>query len=141
LLWRSSGPLIAPTLCRYAQFKEDAKEALLRDGLRAVWPELEKYVVNASVGTPLSTNTFLGTDIGECGGHGPTPAHYFVEDFSPYTPIKNLFLTGQDVLSLGIAGGSQAGYLTANAIAGYGGWQNAVLQRDIVLDLGLPPLF
>jgi all-trans-retinol 13,14-reductase len=125
----------------YAQFKEDAKEALFRDGLRAVWPDLEKYVIRTTIGTPLSTNTFLGTDIGECGGHGPTCDHYLVPDFIPYTPVKNLFMTGQDVLSLGVAGGSQSGYLTANAVAGYGNWQNALLQRDIVVDLGLPPLF
>jgi hypothetical protein len=50
-------------------------------------------------------------------------------------------LTGQDIGTLGIAGSLAAGYVTANAIAGYGSPLNAILQREIVDDLGLPKIY
>lgn len=114
---------------------------MMAQGFRKVFPELEKYIVHTSIGTPLSTNSFLGTEQGECYGRSATPTRWLCPDLSPYTPVTNLFLTGQDVVTLGLTGGIAAGYLTANVLAGYGSWENIIVQREIVHDLGLGKIF
>ena len=97
--------------------------------------------MHTSVGTPLTTNRFLGTTQGECYGRSATPSRWLCPDLSPHTPVGNLLLTGQDVVTLGLTGGIASGYLTANVLAGYGSWENVVLQREIVMDLGLGKIF
>lgn len=93
------------------------------------------------VGTPLTTNNFLATEQGECYGRGATPSRWLCPALSPYTPLPNFYLTGQDIVTLGLTGGIASGYLTANALAGYGAWTNIVLQREISDDLGLGKMF
>ncbi|GMI01682.1 hypothetical protein TrST_g10383 [Triparma strigata] len=126
---------------QYQKFKQRTEDYMMEHGFRSVFPHLEKYVVHKSVGTPLSTNTWLGTDEGECYGQGLTRQHLHLPDMIPTSSVKNLYMTGQDVCTLGVSGAMSAGYITANAIAGYGAWENAILQSDIVLGLGLPGLF
>lgn len=125
----------------YQKFKADAREAMMQQGFREIFPDLERYIVHTSVGTPLSTNNFLSTEEGECYGRSATPTRWLCPDLSPYTPMKNFYLTGQDVVTLGLTGGIAAGYMTANVVAGYGSWENLFLQREICADLGLKPLF
>ncbi len=125
----------------YAAFKARVKDELMEQGFRKVFPKLEPYIKHTSVGTPLSTNDFLATDQGECYGRGATPTRWMCPDLSPYTPVRNFFLTGQDVCTLGLTGAIASGYLTANVVAGYGGWENVILQREVCVDLGLKPAF
>jgi len=47
-----------------------------------------------------------------------------------------LYLTGQDIVALGLPSALSAGFLTANVLMGYDNWENAILQRDIVDDMG-----
>ena len=98
-------------------------------------------LTNASVGTPLTTNHFLGTDEGECYGRSATPARWLAPELSPYTPLRNFYLTGQDITTLGLTGAIAAGYLTANVLTGYGGVENILLQRELCQDLGVAPAF
>jgi all-trans-retinol 13,14-reductase len=45
------------------------------------------------------------------------PPERFTKEFlKPKTPIKNLFLTGQDIVTVGIGGALMSGVLTASAI-------------------------
>jgi all-trans-retinol 13,14-reductase len=125
----------------YTAFKAKAKEALMEQGFRRVFPKLERYIVHTDVGTPLSTNNFLATDEGECYGRSATPGRWLCPDLSPYTPVPNLYLTGQDVCTLGLTGAIFGGYLTSCAITGYGSWQNLFLMRDITDDLGMERIF
>ena len=113
----------------------------MEQGFRRLFPKFEPYVAYTDVGTPLSTNNFLGTDVGECYGRSATPARWLCPDLSPYTPLKNFYLTGQDIVTLGLTGAIAGGYLTANVIAGYGQWENVILQREICHDLGIKKLF
>ncbi|GMH48348.1 hypothetical protein TL16_g00272 [Triparma laevis f. inornata] len=122
----------------YQKFTQQTEDFLMENCFRKTFPKLEKYVVHKSIGTPLSTNTWLGTDEGECYGQGLTPQHLHLPDMIPTSNVKNLFMTGQDVCTLGVSGAMNAGYITANAIAGFGCWENAILQGDLVLSLGLP---
>ena len=125
----------------YAAFKASYQLAAMEQGFRKVFPKLEPYITHATVGTPLTTNNFLGTTQGECYGRSATPARWLCPDFSPHTPVPNLLLTGQDVVTLGLTGGIASGYLTANVLAGYGEWENVILQREIAHDLGLGKIF
>ena len=125
----------------YAAFKQSYQEAAMAQGFRCVFPHLEKYIVHTNVGTPLSTNTYLATEQGECYGRSATPTRWLSPDLSPYTPLANFYLTGQDVVTLGLTGAIFSGYLTACAIAGYGSWQNILLMREITDDLGLQKIF
>ena len=74
-------------------------------------------------------------------GRSASPSRWLCPDLSPYTPVGNLLLTGQDIVTLGLTGAIASGYLTANVLAGYGCWENIVLQREIVDDLGLGKIF
>jgi len=125
----------------YKAFKQRTREELMQQGFRKVFPHLEQYIVHTSVGTPLTTNSFLGTSQGECYGRSASPSRWLCPDLSPYTPVGNLLLTGQDIVTLGLTGAIASGYLTANVLAGYGCWENIVLQREIVDDLGLGKIF
>ncbi|MCC6768130.1 MAG: FAD-dependent oxidoreductase, partial [Bacteroidia bacterium] len=44
------------------------------------------------------------------------PARFKKDFLRPQTPIKNLFLTGQDIVTVGIGGALMSGVLTAAAI-------------------------
>jgi all-trans-retinol 13,14-reductase len=41
-----------------------------------------------------------------------------MKNLRPKTPVKNLYLTGQDVVSVGIGGALIAGALTAQVVSG-----------------------
>ena len=95
----------------YLAFKQKMQEVLTERGFCKRFPDLEQYIKHTSVGTPLTTNNFLQTDEGECYGRGASPKRWLCPDFSPYTPIKDFYLTGQDVVTLGIAGATASGYV------------------------------
>ena len=55
---------------------------------------------------------------GEMYGLSGTPGRFQLRCLTPMTPIRNLYLTGQDVTSLGVTGALFGGVLTASAILG-----------------------
>lgn len=111
----------------YLEFKQSATDLMMEQGFRKVFPELEKYVTFQELGTPLSTNDFLGTDEGECYGLAATAPRWDIPDLTPHTPVKNFLLTGQDVVTLGASGALSSGYLTANVAAGCVSWFRPLL--------------
>jgi phytoene dehydrogenase-like protein len=87
--------------------------------------ELEKHVPavrgridHCELSTPLSTRHFANYEHGEIYGLSATPARFRSRAFRPQTPIRNLFLTGQDVASAGVTGALAGGILAASAILG-----------------------
>ena len=56
-------------------------------------------------------------------------------DIKPKTDIKGLYLTGQDVCTLGFTGALMGGVLTANVVAGYDNILDIILGNNIVRDL------
>merc|ERR1711865_1314644 len=105
-------------------------------GFRRVFPELEKYILFTEVGTPLTTNTFLGKKHGECYGRSAMPKHWGCPELTPYTPLEGFYQTGQDTGTLGVAGSVAAGYLTANVVGGYGSLRNALVDKELARDVG-----
>lgn len=68
--------------------------------------------------TPLSTRHFAGYEHGEIYGLDHSPARFENRALRPRTTVPGLYLTGQDVVSCGVAGAMAGGYLAGSAILG-----------------------
>lgn len=99
----------------YINLKEQIAEKLL-DKLYQAAPRLKGKIDFYELSTPLSTRTFMNHSRGEIYGIAHTPERFRQNFLRPHTPVKNLFLTGQDIFMASIAGGLMGGILTASAI-------------------------
>jgi phytoene dehydrogenase-like protein len=99
----------------YEAFKESLAERML-EGLYAQVPQLRGQVAFQEISTPLSTAHFAGYARGELYGLEHTPARFQQGFLKPATPIPGLYLTGQDVVTCGVAGAMLGGVLTATAL-------------------------
>ena len=82
----------------------------------AKFPALAPLVVYKELGTPLATASFTGHEKGGFYGVETTPRRILSDALSARTPVPGLFLTGQDVMTPGIAGALVGGMLGAAAI-------------------------
>ena len=101
----------------YDDFKQELTERL-RSGLEEHVPAVRGKLDIAELSTPLSTRHFMNYQRGEAYGVSATPARYQLHCLTPHTAVRNLYLTGQDVCSLGVTGALMGGALTASAILG-----------------------
>jgi all-trans-retinol 13,14-reductase len=81
-------------------------------------PELRGQIDHYELSTPLSTQHFVNYSYGEIYGIDHSVQRFNQKFLRPKTPIKNLFLTGQDIVSCGIGGALASGMLTAMSITG-----------------------
>lgn len=88
------------------------------------FPHLHGKVEFTELGTPLSNDHYLGVQQGESYGLAGTPKRFRQAWLKPGTPIPGLYLTGQDVVSMGVMGAATAGLLTAVAVAPRCAWSN-----------------
>ncbi len=102
----------------YDALKASFAERML-DMLLAKLPQLRGRVDALELSTPATTRHFTAHPRGEMCGLDHTPAR-FARSPGPRTPIRGLFLTGQDVGLVGVAGAFTGGALAAAAIAGMG---------------------
>jgi all-trans-retinol 13,14-reductase len=80
------------------------------------FPGLAPLVVYQELGTPLATALFTHHEKGGFYGVETTPRRILSESLNARTPVPGLFLTGQDVMTPGIAGALWGGMLGAAAI-------------------------
>lgn len=80
------------------------------------FPALAPLVVYRELGTPLATALFTRHEKGGFYGVETTPRRMLTEALNVRTPVPGLFLTGQDVMTPGIAGALAGGMLGAAAI-------------------------
>lgn len=80
------------------------------------FPALAPLVVYHELGTPLATASFTGHEKGGFYGIETTPRRVLSDALNARTPIPNLYLTGQDVMTPGIAGALAGGMFGAAAI-------------------------
>jgi len=81
-------------------------------------PQLRGRVDYWEVSTPLSMQWFCGWNRGELYGLDHDPARFGQDWLRPRTRIPGLWLTGQDIMSCGVAGAMMGGMASATAIAG-----------------------
>jgi all-trans-retinol 13,14-reductase len=100
----------------------DSLKQLLAARLRA---ELERHVPAVAgridyseLSTPVTTRHFMNYENGEIYGIASTPARFRMRALGARTPIRNLYLTGQDVTSLGVVGALYGGAISASAALG-----------------------
>lgn len=102
----------------YAEEKGWWTERMLAH-LYAQFPQLLGRVVFTELGTPLTNNHFMAVHEGEVYGLAHTPQRYseWQSALRPSTPIRNLFLTGQDVFCDGVGAALLSCAITAFRIA------------------------
>jgi len=108
--WRHRGD-------EYEALKEGYAERMLAR-LDEALPGLVDQIDYYEVSTPLSTRHFANYESGEIYGLDHSPERFERRFLKPRTPIKGLYLTGQDVTSAGIVPSLVAGYLAASTIVG-----------------------
>jgi len=99
----------------YEKIKETLAQKLLEQ-LYTVEPQLRGKVAYYELSTPLTTKNFCSYLQGELYGLDHTPERFNDKSLKPKTAYKNLFLTGQDIVTVGIGGALFSGILTASAM-------------------------
>ena len=120
----------------YEGYKKQIGERMLEEGLFRFYPELRDKVLHYDIGTPLSTQFYLNAHDGE--SYGLDMNFYRLTqavDLKPKTEINGLYLTGQDICTLGVTGAMMSGVLTANVIGGYDNMVDIVIGNNIIKDL------
>ena len=101
----------------YEQLKENISRRLLEHLFRHL-PHLREKIDHYEFSTPLTTQHFVNYKKGEIYGLDHTPDRFKHKFLKPRTPIKKLYLTGQDIVTAGVGGALFAGVLTASAMTG-----------------------
>lgn len=99
----------------YADFKKQVEDTVFAE-LQAYFPDLAKLVVFRELATPLSTVAVTGHRKGAFYGLDVTPDRMLSDALRMKTPIKGLYLSGQDVATPGIPGAMWGGVLCAGSI-------------------------
>ena len=101
----------------YEAIKEELAQRLLKELYKQL-PQVEGKVNCYELSTPLSTKHFVNYKKGEIYGLDHSPSRFRQAFLIPRTPIKNFYLTGQDIVTAGIGGALFSGVLTTMAITG-----------------------
>jgi all-trans-retinol 13,14-reductase len=99
----------------YDAVKAEISNRMLAELYRYV-PAVQGAVVTTELSTPVSTRHFLGNQRGETYGVAHSPARFESRDLRPQTPVRGLYLTGQDVGTGGVMGAISGAVATASAM-------------------------
>lgn len=120
----------------YDTIKEAFAQRMLNEGLYKFYPKTRGKVTYYDVGTPLTNQYYIGAYNGEAYGLDSTPYRYSkATSLVPKTEINNLYLTGQDICTLGFTGALMGGLLTAHSVLGYGTITDLIMGRNLITDL------
>jgi all-trans-retinol 13,14-reductase len=99
----------------YEKIKEDIKNKLL-EKLYETLPQIKGKVEICELSTPLSTKHFSNYNSGEIYGLEHTPERFNLLQLRAKTNYKNLYLTGQDIVCVGVGAAMFSGLITSVAI-------------------------
>ncbi|HHH53879.1 MAG TPA: NAD(P)/FAD-dependent oxidoreductase [Bacteroidetes bacterium] len=105
----------------YAEMKQEISENLLNFVEKYI-PGFKELVDYAELSTPLTLEYFTEWPKGSFYGIPATPERFKYKWISPKTPIKNLYLSGSDALSIGVVGAMMGGVFSVAAIKGMKGF-------------------
>ncbi|MCB1837618.1 MAG: NAD(P)/FAD-dependent oxidoreductase [Alcanivoracaceae bacterium] len=101
----------------YDALKEAWSQRLL-ERLYEHFPQLRGKIDYYELSTPLSTDYFCRYETGEIYGLDHDPSRFEQRWLTPKTSIPGLYLTGQDIITCGVAGAMIGGLVTAVAVSG-----------------------
>ena len=101
----------------YEAFKKQLADRMIAR-LYELMPQLEGHLDFYELATPLSTEWFHLYDKGEIYGLDHDPDRFQQDWLHPITPVKGLYMTGQDVVTAGVGGALLGGVLTTAAMTG-----------------------
>jgi all-trans-retinol 13,14-reductase len=96
----------------YEAIKADFETKML-ERLYELFPQIKGHVAVTEVSTPLSTRHFANYRRGEIYGLAHTPERFEVKTLRPKSPVKGLYMVGQDISVVGVAGALTSGMLCA----------------------------
>ncbi|MFN8297956.1 MAG: NAD(P)/FAD-dependent oxidoreductase [Chitinophagales bacterium] len=100
----------------YDALKEKISKQLLEYLYKYV-PQTQGKIDYHELSTPLSVKHFAAYQKGEMYGIDHNPSRFNNRYLKPRTPIKNLFLAGQDIVSCGVGGGLMSAVICASAMS------------------------
>ena len=101
----------------YENFKEEISRKILKVVFKHV-PNVKESLDHYELSTPLSVRDMAHYPAGEMYGLNHTPKRFRQKWLRPQTGIKNLYLTGQDITTVGLTSALFSGLLTASTILG-----------------------
>ena len=75
-------------------------------------------IAYTELSTPVTTRHFMNYGHGEIYGIASTPDRFLMRELGARTPIRGLYLTGQDAASLGVVGALYGGVIAASVVTG-----------------------
>ena len=100
----------------YARYKAMLGERLLAHFKRC-FPRIAPLIRYSEVSTPLTMAHYIRSPRGAVYSLAPTPARFLSRSLGIRTPLKGLYLAGQDAASPGITGAMMGGIMAAGAVA------------------------
>ena len=100
---------------KYEKYKEELSQRILKEIFKYV-PNAQKSLDYYELSTPLSVKSLANYQEGELYGLNHDPNRFRQKWLKPRTGVKNLYLTGQDILSVGVTSCLFSGLLTTSAI-------------------------
>lgn len=107
-LWKNRGN-------DYEMVKEKISKRILEKVYEYV-PQTKETMDYYELSTPLSVNSLANYQMGELYGINHDPSRFHQRWLRARTDIKNLYLTGQDVVTVGVTSALFSGLLTASSI-------------------------
>lgn len=99
----------------YRKLKNDLTERLIAR-LEQRWPGFRSAIAFAELATPLSFETYQHSVMGSFYGLAATPQRLRSARAGCRTPVKGLFVAGQDAWGSGVVGALAGGLMAANAV-------------------------
>ena len=96
----------------YERFKQRIENMLL-EKLLSILPQVKDHIEICELSTPLSTRHFSNYATGEIYGLKHDTARFGIKRLRASTHIKNFYITGQDLVCVGVASSLFSGVITS----------------------------